>query len=202
MSGHCNTYIQTGLFLNLLCDLIGNGRIFVICHFLFVFFLGERRVFFGNSAFRHCQDRELATPLGTFVNGLHNLFDIIRNLRDQDNIRPARHTRVQRQIADLMAHNLHNKYPAVGSRCGMYAIDAVCCDIHRTLKTKRHIRTPKVIINSLRQRHDIQAFLTQHICCLMGTVTTQDHKAVQTKLIVILLHSLNLVQTVLIRLSH
>ena len=90
----------------------------------------------------------------------------------------------------------------MGSRRGMYAVDAVRRDVHSALESESHVRSPEIIIDRLRQRHNVQALFPQHIRRLMSSVAAQDHKTVQTKLIVILLHRLHLVQSVLVRLSH
>ena len=71
-----------------------------------------------------------------------------------------------------MSHHFHDKYSAVGSRCGVDAVDGIRCNIHCTLETEGHISTPQVIVDGLWQGHDIQAFLAQQVCGLVSTITT------------------------------
>ncbi len=155
MAGHRNTNVQSCLFLNLFCDLIGNRRIFIIRHFFLIFFLGKRSVLFGDRALGNGQDRKLAASLGTFVDGIHYFLDIIGNLRNQNDIRAACHTGVQCQETDFMSHHFHDKHTSVGCRRGMYTVDTVRSDIYRALETKGHICPPEVIVDGLRQRYDI-----------------------------------------------
>ena len=92
-----------------------------------------------------------------------------------------------------MSHDLHYEHAVMGSRCRMNAIYAVRRYLNGTLKTKGLIGAVDVVINCLWQMDHVQAFLAQKIGCFLSSVTTQDHKAVQLKLLVVGLHGLNLI---------
>ena len=84
----------------------------------------------------------------------------------------------------------------------MNTVNAVCSYIHRALEAESHIRSPEVVVYGLGQSDDIESFLTEHIRCLVSSVTAQNNHAVQFQLIVILLHRLDLIKPVFIRLTH
>ena len=84
----------------------------------------------------------------------------------------------------------------------MDTVDAIRSDIHCALKTKGHIRAPDIVIDGLRHMDNIQALLPKKVGSLLGSVSAQNHQAVQTQLMVGMLHGLYLVQSVFIRHPH
>ena len=88
------------------------------------------------------------------------------------------------------------------SRCCMDLVNALCCNINCTLEAKRHICSPQVIVYRLWQSYDIQSLFTQQIGSLMCSITTKNHKTVKIELVIVLLHGCNLIQTILIRVTH
>ena len=61
----------------------------------------------------------------------------------------------------------------------MDAINGIGGNIYCTLETESHIRTPEVIVNRLGQGDYVQALLAQKICCLVSSVTAQNHQTIQ-----------------------
>ena len=102
----------------------------------------------------------------------------------------------------FMAHNLYDKYTAVGCCGGMNLINGICGNINRALEAKSHIRSPQVIVNRLRKGYDMQPFFSQHIRRLVCTISSKHNQAVQVQLVICMLHSFHLVQTILIRHPH
>ena len=92
MSGHGYSNLHAALFLNLLCDLVGNRRIFVVFQFFLIFFFRQLGVLFGDRALCNCQNCKSAAAVMPFVDFFHNLVDIVRNFRDQNDVRAARDT--------------------------------------------------------------------------------------------------------------
>ena len=135
----------------------------------------------------------------TLLYGFTDLFYIIGDLRDQYDIGAARHTGIKSQISHLVSHYLHDKDPAMGCCSGMYAVYGSSGHIHRALETKGHVGSPQIIVNGLGQGHHIKALCTQEVRGFMGAVSSQDHQAVELKLIIILLHGLHFIHAVLIR---
>ncbi len=84
----------------------------------------------------------------------------------------------------------------------MDPVDRIRCDINRTLESERHICSPEIIVNGLRQCNDIQTFLTEQVRCLVRPVSSEYHKAVQVQLVICMLHRLYLVKAVLVRHAH
>ena len=101
-----------------------------------------------------------------------------------------------------MPHHFYNENPVVRGCRRMNAVNRVCRDVHRTVKAKGHIRSVDVVINRFRKMNDVQAFFTEKICCLLGSVSAENHQAVEAELVIVLLHGFHLVEAILIRLSH
>ena len=81
----------------------------------------------------------------------------------------------------------------------MDAVDGIRCNIHRTLETEGHIGAPQIIVDGLGQGHDVQSLFPQQVSRLVSAVATENYKAVQLQLIIILLHGFDFIQSVGIR---
>ena len=139
--------------------------------FLFIFFLFQFRVFLGDRTLCDCQNGKCFSCLRTFLDHIRDHIDIIRDLRDQDHIRAACDSRVKRHMTDLVSHYFYNKDTAVRCCRRMDPVDRIGCNIHGALKAKRHIRSPQIIVDRLRERDHIQPLLPEQVCCLMCTVS-------------------------------
>ena len=84
----------------------------------------------------------------------------------------------------------------------MDPVDRICGDINRTLESKRHVRSPQIIVDGLRKSDHVQAFLAEHVRSLVSSVSSKYHKTVQVQLVICMLHCLNLVKSVLVRNAH
>ena len=115
MSRNCNADFASDLFVDLVGNLIGNGRIFLCSgfQFLFVFLFRKFCVFFGNRTFCNCKDCETLACFGTFLDRCGNFFDIIWDLRNQDDIRTACNTCMKCQTSYLVSHDLYDKYTSM-----------------------------------------------------------------------------------------
>ena len=171
MAGHSDTYLSAGLLLDLCSHFVRYGRERVFLHLFLVIFFGQGSVFLGDRTLGYSNNGKTAALLISVFDLLNDFVNIIRDLRKQDNVRTACHSGIQGQPPYFMSHNFHDKYSAVGSRCGMDAVDGICSDVHCALETEGHISTPQIIVNGLGQRYDIQAFLAQQVCSLVSTVT-------------------------------
>ena len=75
-------------------------------------------------------------------------------------------------------------------------------DVDRALVAEGEVRAPDIVVDRLRQVNDVQSLLAEQVGGLLGSVAAQDDQAVQAKLVVILLHRLDLVKPVRIRHAH
>ena len=173
---------------------------FARCQLLGIFLLGEFCILFGDSALCHDDDREAGSSLVSVLDRIDDLVDIIRDLRQQDDICAGSHACIEGKPADLVAHDLNNEDAAVGAGRRMDLVNSSRCNIHRALETEGHIRAPEVIVDRLGKRDDIQAFLGETVSRLGGAVASEHDKAVQLQLVIVLFHCLDLIQAVLIRL--
>ena len=155
MSWNRDADLSSCHLLNLVCQFIGNGRIFVVFHFFFIFLLGKLCILFGDSTLGYRDDGKTAAFFVPVFDLLDHLIDIIRNLGNQNDIRTAGHACIQGKPSYLMSHHFHDKYSAVGSSCSMDAVDGICSNIHCTVETECHIRSPDIIINGLRKMDDV-----------------------------------------------
>ena len=61
--------------------------------------------------------------------------------------------------ADFMSHDFHDEDTSVGGRGRVDTIDRIRRDIHSALESERHIRSPEIVIDSLRKSDHIESFL-------------------------------------------
>ena len=128
-------------------------------HFLFKLFFRQRGIFLRDRSFSHCQNRKAFSGSGSCLNGFDYFINIIGNLRNQDNIRAAGNSRMEREPAHLMSHDLYDKYPAMGRGGCMDTVDGVRRNVYRALEAKGHIRSPKIVVDRLGESDHIQALL-------------------------------------------
>ena len=102
---------------------------------------------FGDRALRHGHDREPGSSRLTLIDRFDHFVDIIRNLRNENDIRTACHTGIQCQPSYLMSHHFHDKDTRMGRCRGMYAVDTVCRDIHRALEAECHVRDGELSVS-------------------------------------------------------
>ena len=181
----------------------------VAFHLLFVFLLGKLQVIRTDRAFRDGQNREALARLCSLVDGLDDLVYPIRDLWNQDDIRSSGNSGVQGQPANLVPHDLDDKDTVphdlddkdtvVRCRRRVDAVNRLRRDIDSAVEPERHVSSPDIIVNGLRQMDDIESLLAQKIRCLLAPVPPEDIQAVQAKLVVVLHHRFNLVQPVLVR---
>ena len=198
MAGHRDADFAAGDLLDLVCDLVRDGRILIVGHFLFIFFLGELGVFLGDRTLCNRKNGEAAAALITNLDRLDDLVDIIRDLRKEDDVRTACDTGVQRKPANLMAHDFNDEDAAVGGSCGVNVIDALGRNVQSAVETEGHIRSVEIVVDGLGKGDDIEAFLSQKVCSLGGAVAAAHDQAVELQFVVSLLHGLDLVQSVFI----
>ena len=196
MTRYCNTYFLIGTVLDLLSQFICNRRIFLLCLFFFQFLLRKRCIFLRNCSLRHCNNRKSLSSFCTGIDCIDNGIQFIRDLRQKDNICAACNTGMKCYISHFMSHYLYDEYTAVRCCCGMDSVNRVGCNIHRTLESKRHIGSPEVIINRLRQCNYIQSLFSQKIGCLMSSVSAKYNKAVQIQLVIRMLHRFHFINAV------
>ena len=103
MSRNGNTHFISCTLLNLCCHFIGDRRIFCLFFLCLQLFLGKFCIFFGNRTFSNCQNRETFSIFASFVDGLYNFVNIIRDLRDQNDISAACYAGMKRKPAKLYA---------------------------------------------------------------------------------------------------
>ena len=202
MSGNSNAHFPSCLFLNGGCHFIGNRRISTFLQFFLIFFLRKSSIFFGNSTFCYRNDSEAAALFISLFYFINHFVDVVRNLREQNDIRSACHTCVQSQPSHLVSHHFHNKDSSMRSSRRMNTINRIGRNVHCTLKTKGHISSPEVIINGFWQGNYIQSLFSQQISRLVRTVSAENYQTIQLKLIIILFHCLHFVETVLIRILY
>ena len=202
MARNRNADFHTAFLLNLICNLIRNRWVPAGCNFCLVLLLGKLCIVFGDCTFCNCKNRKSFSVFCTLMNRIHDLINIIRNLREQNNVGTACHSCIQGKPSYFVSHHLYNKYTVVGSSRCMDAIDSLCRYINCTLKTECHICSVNIIVNGLWKMNDIEPFLTKQIGSLLRTISAKDHQTVQSKLTVCGFHGLYLVQTVFIRHTH
>ena len=130
------------------------------------------------------------------------LVKVIRNFRKKDDVRAGCKTCGERQPADFVAHDFHDEYTAVGGSCRVDLVDRCRRDVDCGLISECEVCSVDIVVDRLRQMDDIEAFLTKKVRCLLSAVSAENDNTVKTKLVIVLLHGFDLVETVLIRNSH
>lgn len=81
------------------------------------------------------------------LNGLDDVIHVVGNLGNQDDICAARDAGIQRDPANLVAHDLDNEHAPVTRRGGVDVVDALGSDVDGARKAKRQLGAPGVVID-------------------------------------------------------
>ena len=115
---------------------------------------------------------------------------------DEDDVGAAGHARVQRDPADLVAHDLDHEDAAVRVGGRVNLVDAARGHLDGARKAEGHVRAPGVVVDGLGQGDDVEALLGEAVGGLGGAVAAEHEEAVELELGVGVLHGLDLVDSV------
>src|SRR5215475_8985392 len=90
-----------------------------------------------------------------------DFLDIERLLRDEDHVRAAGNSGVQRYPARIAAHYLDDQRTVVAFRSGMQPVDRLHRDVHRGVETERVVRRAQVVVDRLGNAYHLDAALPQ-----------------------------------------
>src|SRR4051812_3724471 len=108
---------------------------------------------------------------------LAHLVEVVGNLGDQDDIRRAGETGVQRDESRVTSHDFDDEDPIVTLRRRMQSIDRFECDVDRGVKPERRDRAGDVVVDRLRHTHQLQPFVRELICDQERAVpANRDHR--------------------------
>ena len=101
----------------------------------------------------------MLSVLSALFQRISYLVDIIGQFRQKNDIGSSGNSGMKGKPSGFMSHHFHNKDPAVGSCRRMDAVNGMCCDIQGTVKTKRHVSSPNIIIDGFGKGNHVEAFL-------------------------------------------
>ena len=130
------------------------------------------------------------------LDGLDDVVHVVGDLGNQDDIRAARDAGVQRDPANLVAHDLDNEHAAVTRGGGVNVVDALGGDVDGARKAKRQLGAPGVVIDGLGQGDNVEALFAQAVGGLGGAVTAQHKQAVELQLMIGVDHRRHLLDTI------
>ena len=151
---------------------------------------------YAHRALSHGDDGEGLAVFGAAAHSVSHNVDVIRNFRQEDDVRAAGDAGIQRQPARLVAHELDDHAAAMARGGRMDAVDHLGRDVHSGMEAEGDVRSPNIVVDGLGQADDVHALLSQQIRGLMRAVSAEGHEAIQLHLLVIRLHRLHLVHAV------
>ena len=102
-------------------------------------------------------DREVRAPLVPVADPLADLVDVERPLRDEDDVGPAGHPRVDRDPPGVATHHLDDHHPVVALRGGVQPVDGIGRDLHRGVEPEGVVGRRQVVVDRLRHADDVRA---------------------------------------------
>jgi hypothetical protein len=121
---------------------------------------GDREgAFLGDGALGHDDDRRVATLAVTLHDLGRDLVDVERLLGDEDLGGAAGHARVHRDPTGVAAHHLADEDAVVRLGGRVQTVDRVGRDLHGGVKAERDIGGRQVVVDRLRDSHDLHAGL-------------------------------------------
>lgn len=183
VAGDGDAGLATGLGLNLLGDVVHDRRACALGELLLVLLLGQRRVFLGDGT-GDGHNGKAAAGLHAILDGLDDVIHVVGDLGNQDDVCAARDAGVQRDPANLVAHDLDNEHASMARSGGVDVVDTLGGDVDGACKTKRQLGAPGVVIDGLGQGDNVEALFAQAVGGLGGAVTAQHKQAVELQLVI------------------
>ncbi len=112
-------------------------------------------------AFGDGDDTEPLAPARAADNVLAHLRQVVRNLRDEDDISAAGNARMQGNPAGVSAHHLHDHHAMVRAGRSVNLVDGLGRRRHGRIEAERDIRAVQVVVDGLRHAHNRQPLLRQ-----------------------------------------
>lgn len=110
VAGDGDAGLATGLGFDLLGDVVDNRRARTLGELLLVLLLGQRRVLLRDGTLGDGHDGKAAAGLHAMLDGLDDVVHVVGDLGNQDDVRAARDAGIQRDPANLVAHDLDNEH--------------------------------------------------------------------------------------------
>ena len=105
-------------------------------------------------ALGHHHDGEMPSRRIALADLLADLVDVVRNLRNQDDVGGAGEAAVQRDEPGVAAHHLHHDHAVVALGGGVQLVDRLDRRIDRRVEPERGDRAADVVVDRLRHADD------------------------------------------------
>ena len=132
----------------------------------------------------HGQDAEPLAPAAPFGEVLADAVQVVRDFRDEDDVRPAGQARRQRQPPCLVAHQLDDHDAQVGLGRRVQPVHRLGGGGHRRIVAEGGVGFDQVVVDGLGQAQDIEPVLHQAKGDLVRAIAAQADQAVKTEALV------------------
>ena len=156
MPRHTNPCFELCLLLNLCSDAVGCGNHTRFCTESCPFFLFQLGFFLVKAALCNGNNGEILSAFAPLQNRLANLVNVIRNLRNQNDVCTAGNSGIQGQPAGFVTHDFTEQNAGVAVCSCVQTVDRIRCNVHCGMESKGNVCSVNVVVNGLWQADDVQ----------------------------------------------
>ena len=124
------------------------------------------------AAHRTLSDRNYREGLSALVTPGYHLAHFIRvigDFGDEDDVGTAGNTGVERQPANLVAHDLDEHRASMACSRGMDAVNTLGVDIQCGVEAEGYVGAPDIVVDCLGKSDDVAPGICQQGCGLVGS---------------------------------
>src|SRR5690625_5075242 len=161
MTENCSADVVSGTCFDLVADDLPDAVEGFVPEFVFFAFAKVHGAFFRQSAFGNADNAVLLPHLEAAFHGFADIGDIERRFGNHGVVRPASHAGMQRNPADVAAHDFNNQNTVVGFRRGVQPVNGVGGNGDGGIKTEGVVGGVDVIVNGLWNTDDGHAVISE-----------------------------------------
>ena len=158
---HRGAHVVSSAGFDLVADDLPDAVEGFVPEFVFFAFAKVHGSFLGQSAFGNADDAVLLPHLESAFHCLANISDIERHFGNHGVVRTASHAGMQRNPANVAAHDFNNQNTVVGFRRGVQPVNGVGGNGHGGIKTEGVVGSVDVIVNGLGNTNDGHAVISE-----------------------------------------
>src|SRR5262252_871979 len=131
-------------------------------------------------AFGNDDDTEMFAQTFASQNAVHDLGEIVRNLRNQDHVGSAGYSGFNGDPACMVAHDLNDNHTAMTLCRGVQLVQSFTSRIYRSVETECHDSAANVIVNRLWNTDKRHAEFVKLLGDVERSITANHDQRIET----------------------
>jgi len=139
----------------------------------------------AHGAFGHGDDAEIVAAAAAAFDGGGDVFHVVGNFWNENDVRPARNARSEREPAGAVPHDFGDDDAVVAVRGAVQPVNGLGGNVQRGGKAKSGVGHGHVVVDRLGQGDDVEAGLMQAQGVFLRAAAAEADEAIEAPLLVV-----------------